>query len=425
MLEEQKYRYTATKCTKCGSCRVALRQSLPSCPSGFKFGFDSYYSLGRMEIARSLLEGQLQWSPKLADRYYKCLLCGQCDAHCWDVMGLRPLEVLIEMRRELVRRGFGPPAEHAPLMASLKERNNPHLRDNKDRNEWAKGIKAKKVDNKTDVLFFVGCAVAFDPTSQVLAKSTASLLNKAGINWGYFGEEEICCGLPAFDVGVEDEVKRLTQKNVEKIKATGVKAIVTDCTGCFNMIKKEWPKYAKLDIPVYHISEYSWQLLNEGKLKITGKYNKKVTIHDPCLLGRYNGIYEPPREVLKAIPGVTLVEMQRSREEAWCCGAGGGALISYPEWAAENATQRLEEAANTGASAMVVPSCPECWLTFDIALHGYGAAVKMFSSVWQKAPSTLKFLGIAQKLGSPLLKLRKKVDIDVVDETKLLDSVTS
>jgi Fe-S oxidoreductase len=419
------YEKMVNHCAREGACRVAPRSNMAHCPSGKKFGFDSYYSVGKMEIARSLIRGELEWSSKIADRVYRCLLCKHCDTQCYQAMALRPAEVFLEMRRELVKRGLGPLPELMPMYESVKKYDNPFLKSQKDRGKWADSkLKVKKVDKTTDVLFYVGCAVEFDPTSVPIARALASLLNKAGVNWGIMGEDEICCGFPVLEQGCEDEFKRLAEENIKRINALGVKTIVTACTGCFNTILHEWSRYGKLNCEVIHCTEYLNKLIKEGKLKVTGEYKKKVTIHDPCLLGRYNSIYEPPREILRAIPGINLVEMPRNREEAWCCGAGGGALIGFPEWASETATERLEEAASTGAEVMVVPSCPTCNLNFDVALHGYAAAVKLYQGLWQKTPVAAKFLGVAQKLAVPILSRRKKVDIEVMDETILLDKVT-
>ena len=328
---------------------------------------------------------------------------------------------LIMGRALLVRRGLGPLPPYQPIVDSLRQYKNPLMRSQKDR---GKLIKKRPVEADTEVLFFVGCALEFDPTSQFIAKATASILDKAGVKWGTLGDREVCCGMPAFDVGCEDEFASLAKENLQMINALNVKTIVTSCPGCATTMKYQWTRYGELKPKVMHVSEFCAQLLREGRLKVKKEFRKKVTIHDPCWLGRYAGVYEEPREVLRAIPGLELVEMERNRKDSYCCGAGGGVMISFPEWAAENATSRLEEALETGAQAMVVPSCPECYLNFDVALHGYAAAVKLFQNVWQKAPVAVKFLDVAHKLSAPFLKRRKKVDIDVLDQTALLDQVT-
>lgn len=425
MLED--YQRMVSLCSKCGGCRVAYRQNLASCPSGDKFVLDSYYALGRMEIARSLIEGRLEWSKKIAQRFYTCLLCRQCEAHCYDTMGLRTSEVFLEVRRELVKRGLGPPPEQNPMIESIKQYDNPYLGDPKNRGKWARNFDdVKSAGDATDTLFFVGCAIDFDPSATFIARSTASLLNKSGIDWGILGEKEICCGFPVLEQGCEEEFKRLAEDNLRRLnQLPGVKTIVTACPGCYHTIKQHWSRYGALNPELFYITEYLHKLIEKGRLRITGGYSQKLTLHDACLLGRYNGMYDAPREILKAIPGVELVEMERSRQEAWCCGAGGGVFMAYPEWASEVATQRLEEAVDTaGANVLVMNSCPMGNLSFDVALHGYGSAVKLYREVWRRLPSTAKFLSLAHKVSAPLLKRHKKIDIQVVDLTALLDQVT-
>ena len=411
-------------CSKCGACRVAYRQSLPSCPAGEHFGFESYFSIGKTAIARAILEGDLEWNEKIRDRVFNCTLCGTCDAHCYAAMGLHPLETFLEMRRELVNRGLGPMPQSVPLLQSMEDHDNPYMADNKGRGKWLKKPEQKKVKQGTEVLFFVGCALEFDPNATSMAKATASILDKAGVDWGILKEEEVCCGFPAFEAGGEEVFKTLTEKNLRMINDLDVKTIVTSCAGCQCAMKRYWPKYGELKPDVMHISEYALRLIKDGKLKITKEFKRKVTLHDPCTLGRYTGVFEEPREILKKIPGVDFVEMERNREESWCCGAGGGQVICNPEWSAETGMARLEEALETGAEVVAIPSCPTCMMNFDMTIHGYANMAKIYGKVLAKAPTAMKFLGAAQKLSSPFMKRKKKVGIEVMDLTELLDQVT-
>ncbi len=411
-------------CSKCGSCRVAYRQNLPSCPAGEHFGFDSYFSIGRTAIARSILEGDIEWNEKVRDRVFNCTLCGTCEAHCYEAMGLHPLELFMEMRRELVNRGLGPMPSSMPLVESVKSHDNPLMANNKDRGKWLKKKEDKKIKQGQEVLFFVGCALEFDPSATAMAKATASLLDKAGIDWGVLNEEEICCGFPIYELGCEDEFARLAKANIEKINSLGVKTIVTSCAGCQVVMKKDWNRYGELKPEVLHITEFALRLMKEGKLTMKKDYKKKVAYHDPCTLGRYCEVYDEPREILQMIPGVELVTMERERDEAWCCGAGGGQVLADPEWSAETAMQRLEEAMEAGAEALVVGGCPTCNMNFDMAIHGYANMAKVFGKVAEKAPVALKFMGAGQKLASPFMKRKKKADIEAVDIVELLDEVT-
>jgi heterodisulfide reductase subunit D len=231
--------------------------------------------------------------------------------------------------------------------------------------EWAKGIEAKRADSNTEVLFYVGCYGAFDHETMFTARATANLLNKTGSNWGVLEDDEFCCGFPLLDVGYKDEFERLAKKSIESINATNANTLVVSCACCFGTMKEDWPKVMPLDFEVMHSSQYLLDAVKKGKLRVSGKMEKTVTFHDPCHLGRIGGgVYEEPRQLLQSIPGIVLKEMERNRGESWCCGAGGGVNACSPDFALETATRRLEEAAQTGAESMIIPSCPICYNNF-------------------------------------------------------------
>ena len=159
--------------------------------------------------------------------------------------------------------------------------------------------------------------------------------------------------------------------NVEQIKNTEVKKVITSCAGCYRTFKKDFEKHGiEYDFEVFHTIELVKQLLDEGKIKFKSEYKKTVTYHDPCHLGRHMGIYEIPREIYKKIPSLKLVEMKRNRNFAWCCGAGGGVKIGYPDWAVEVSKERLEEAKETGAT-VISSTCPFCRTNLSDANDNY------------------------------------------------------
>jgi Fe-S oxidoreductase len=365
----ENYRKDIYGCIKCGECRIGFNSQKIICPSGDKHGFNSYYALGRMDIAKGLLDGKLEWSDKtLPERVFTCRGCGACYEMCYPQTGNRTKEIFRVLKAEFVKRGFGPPAKFDPVLKASKEYDNYFGQPQRKRLEWAEGLDVKRVTQKTDVLFFVGCYEAFNPTTTFIARATANLLNKSGASWGILGEEEICCGHPFLEVGCEDEFERLARENIEKINATGIKTLLVSCSCCYSTIKNDWPKVGKLNFEPIHTSEYLLKLIKEDKLKVTRRFDKKLTIHDPCHLGRYCDVFEEPREVLGAIPGVDLMEMQRNRKESYCCGAGGSVNACFPDWATETATTRLEEATATGSELVVIPSCPICYDNFSTAL---------------------------------------------------------
>ena len=168
------------------------------------------------------------------------------------------------------------------------------------------------------------------------------------------------CTSPLIRTGQTEPVKEFMNYNINKILEARASKVITSCAGCYRTLKEDFAKQGvEHDLEIYHTSELIKQLLDEGKIKFNSEYNKKVTYHDPCHLGRHIGLYEPPREVYKQIPGIEFVEMNKNRENAWCCGAGGGVKIGYPDWAVEISKERLEAAKETGATVLS-STCPFC-----------------------------------------------------------------
>jgi len=339
---------------------------MPICPSGEHFNFNSYYASGRLDIASAIVEGTVNAAePSLANAVFSCLSCGACDAMCYPQLALRTTAIIRAVKAELVDSGSGPPARFTPVLESLQETNNYFGKDQSRRMAWADGIDVKGADAETEVLFFVGCYGAFDPDTLSMARATASLLDKSGVSWAVLGDEEFCCGLPVLDVGCKDEFARLAGHNIQKLNETGVKTVITSCASCFGTMKKDWPTVANLRFDVVHISQFLLQAVRGGKLTVNAGLEKVVTFHDPCHLGRLGAnVYEEPRKLLQSIPGIVLHEMTRNRDEALCCGAGGQCNVCFQDMALDTATARLDEAANTAAEAMVIPSCPLCYNNF-------------------------------------------------------------
>jgi heterodisulfide reductase subunit D len=351
------------KCVKCGHCRVAYRQSLPICPAGEEFSFDSYYALGKMEITRSLLEGFLDWSYKISERFYRCTECGMCDKLCYRVIGNRPLDLYNEMRRELVRRGLGPLEEHKPLIDSIKNYDNPWLQPRSRRDRWTKNLGLKRFNNGMEFLLFVGCTSSYDPEVNVIARSAVEILKKGKVDFGILGNDEKCCGSTLYRLGILDEFERLRSSNIEIFNKLRIRKIITICAGCYETLKNE---YNSKEYEVVHITDVVLDLIKTGKIRLDNKTDGIITYHDPCHLGRYSELYDSPRELINCIPDIKFVEMERNRESAWCCGAGGGVKTAIPKMAIDTGIKRIEEALNSGASKLVT-SCPFCLQNLKIA----------------------------------------------------------
>jgi heterodisulfide reductase subunit D len=186
------------------------------------------------------------------------------------------------------------------------------------------------------------------------------ILNKAGIKVAYLYNDEWCCGVPQIADGSIVIAERMLKHNVELLKARGAKRVITSCAGCFHALKTEYKEIlGHLPFEAFHISEVISKLLEEGKITLTQNAKRIVTYHDPCHLGRYEGIYDPPRMIIKKISGEKFVEMLRNRERAWCCGGGTTEYVAFPELSAKIATKRVEEAKKAGAE-IIITACPLC-----------------------------------------------------------------
>jgi Fe-S oxidoreductase len=240
---------------------------------------------------------------------------------------------------------------------------NPWGQAPEDRANWAKDLEVKEFVEGTEVLYFPCCYPSYDPRLRKVAQATATLLNKAGVDFGILGSKEMCCGESVRKAGNEDLFKRLARENIKAFIENGVKKIVLSSPHCYHTFKNEYPEF-KVNFEVVHISQYLFQLIREGKLKLTKEYGKKVTYHDPCYLGRHNGIYDEPRETLQKVPSLELVEMADAREDSLCCGMGGGRIWMETAKGERFSDLRLQQAIGVGAEVLAT-SCPYCITQFE------------------------------------------------------------
>jgi Fe-S oxidoreductase len=317
-----------------------------------------------------------------------------------------------ELRMRLVQDGQGDPA-HTLAVEGLKKEDNMMQAKKADRGKWAEGIAVKNLTNeKAEVVFHAGCRYSFDEELWPTARNGLNLLLNAGVDVGIMGKDEACCGGRAYEMGYLGEVTKFAEHNAEVFKASGVKTLVTPCSDGYQTFKVVYDKIGmKLDLEVLHYTEYLHRLIKEGKIKFTKKVPLTVTYHDPCHLGRLaepwvhwkgqevkvmnqikihnppkkyrrgaNGVYDIPREILKSIPGLRLVEMYRTRESAWCCGAGGGVIDAYPDFATWTGAERLKEAKAVGAKA-IVSACPWCTRNFTDTARETGDKIEVYDII--------------------------------------------
>jgi Fe-S oxidoreductase len=380
-----------------------------TCPSIAKYNFHSYSGGGRLNIGGAMLKSGFNYTDRILDVVYNCQLCGACGVSCNYAMDMEVLEPISEFRIKCVKDGKTNPALDKTIAALRKTGSIVPIQGK--RGDWATGLSLKDATReKVDVFYHVGCLTSYDKDMHKLARATAKILQKAGVDFGIAGDAEVCCGGRAYQMGYKSDFLNQAKKNMAMIKKAGARTVVTACADGYQAFKVLYDKHnLKGDLEVLHISEYVSRLLEDGKLKLRKKLNLSVTYHDPCRLGRLgepwihwtgkkipgdrfvfdppktyrrgtNGVYEPPRDVLKSIPGVKLTEMTRIKEYSWCCGAGGGVIESNPAFARWTAQERIDEAMSTGAQALVT-ACPWCEKIFSEAIKESGANLEVYDIV--------------------------------------------
>jgi heterodisulfide reductase subunit D len=364
----EKHKDYVYSCLRCGSCRDAYyvqENTFLICPvRELTGGFDVYYARGKMMLARKYLEGAIKPSEELMRYIYMCTTCANCREHCRISMNLPgrkttldQIAVIEAFRADLVEQGFCPPKIKA-FAESIRKNYNPYHEKHSERTLWM--VKEVRLPEKADILYFVGCTSSY--RRKEIAQNTLDILLKVNVNFT-ISPNEWCCGSPALRTGWVDVAKEMARHNIELIESIGAKTVVTSCAGCYRTLKLDYPRLVgKPGFEVLHTTELLQRLIGEGKITfkdVNASEKMIVTYHDPCHLGRHVGIYDPPREVLKSLPFVELVEMRRTRSGSWCCGSGGGFKSAFGDLAVQLAEERLREARETGAKALVT-SCPFC-----------------------------------------------------------------
>jgi Fe-S oxidoreductase len=247
--------------------------------------------------------------------------------------------------------------------ASLVAEGNPLNAPRATRADWAEGLSVSPFAEEMDYLYFVGCYFAYDPRLKKVAVATAKILNTAGVSFGILGSSESCCGESIRKTGGEQEFRDLARGNIKTFIDHGVKKIIVSSPHCFHTFKNEYPEFM-VDFEVVHISQLLAELIEDGRLDLSEEYAKRVTYHDPCYLGRHNGVYDEPRQILHKVPGLELIEMPASRQDSLCCGGGGGRIWMETPKSERFSDLRVQQATETGAEVLAT-TCPYCITNFE------------------------------------------------------------
>lgn len=343
-------------CIQCGFCRAG-------CPTFAESTLESLNAKGRVTLAFNMLTGKIKPSKDLAKRIYQCMLCLNCKTVC--PAQIKVSDIIRSARERLVENGFMPDS-FKPALSSMIDALNPLLAPKEKRADSYPSNYRKAVPNETEVILHMGCVTSFQDIK--IIPSIIEILEKAGVNYGALGEEESCCGYLAYLVGDKQTFKKAINLYSETISKYRPKELLTTCAGCLKTFRDLYPSYGALkEYKVTHAVELIEKLIEANRLKFK-KTSKtiKVVYHDPCDMGRHMGVYEPPRNVLRSIPGVELLEFPLNRALAKCCGGGGGLKGFDNQLSSDIGYKRLLSAIELGAEA-IVSACPSCKGTFNQA----------------------------------------------------------
>ncbi|SPD72883.1 CoB--CoM heterodisulfide reductase iron-sulfur subunit D family protein [uncultured Desulfobacterium sp.] len=409
LTDMKNFEYDMKRCVRCKGCKWVDHIYMPGatystrCPSEKRYLFDSFSAWGRLRLALSLLNGRIEFNDRFVEAIYKCQLCGACDAGCKRNLDLEIGSALESLRIKCVADGFGPMPEHKAIAEKIEKEHNVFGGPADNRDKWAKGI---QTDDKAEFVYFVGCYGSYK--MQGIPKATANILKATGQSFKIMGSDEYCCGYPLYSTGQIEKAKKAAQHNIDTIAKSGAKTVITACAECYKTLKVDYPKMfnkstSDMGYQVIHLVEFVADQMEKGTIKFKNNIDMRVTYHDACNLARMSepwvywegkrklygiteptaprrkgthGVYHQPRNILKAIPGIDYVDMIRIRENAWCCGAGGGVAEAFPEFAQWSAEERLEEVDEVGAAALIT-ACPRCKDNFSKAINASGDNIKV------------------------------------------------
>jgi Fe-S oxidoreductase len=358
-----KYQEQIHRCFRCGYCKFPSDYSAFNCPSYNRFRFDTYSTGGRLWLINAWTKGEVPWSEHLAEILYTCTTCKNCTEQCPMKFAPDIVEWIIAARSEMVEQGKIP-TRVKRFLESVYNYGNPLKIPHKNRDAWSNGT--RKYQQGDEYLLYVGCLGSYDENAQKMTKSLVDVLKSAGVSFGILGSDEMCCGNEVYAMGETELFNSLANANIKKYKEMGVTKVITLSPHAYNTMKNQYQGIG-YSFEVLHYTQLLDDLIKQNKLKMRAE-NTKVTYHDPCYLGRHNRIYDAPRDALRGIRGIDLVEMERNRADAFCCGGGSGNFITDYLAGSEASPSRVRvrEAKQTGADVLAV-ACPGCLVMLNDA----------------------------------------------------------
>jgi len=409
-MDEEEYQKMIKRCVRCSVCKwipqvqIKSQKYASGCPAIDIYNYHPYSGGGKIILALAYEMGRIKPSEELRDIVYKCTVCGNCAVACKYMSTLEPIEIMMKLREKLVDTGCGPMPQQKTYIEAVKKVNNPYNEPHEKRMDWIPDDII--LDPKAKVLYYVGCTSSYRRKEMAIA--AARIMNEAGVSFNILREDEFCCGSPILRTGDSNTFEEILNKNLDIIESKGIEIVVFSCAGCYDTFKVDYPLSRKYDFKVKHTVELFDELIESGQLKLTSNVPITVTYHDPCHLGRNaeryedwdgdvvrlmplisinippkpkrtgsKGIYDAPRNILKKIPGLKFVEMERIQEYAYCCGAGAGVKSAFPEMAIKTAKIRIEEAEDSGAD-ILVSACPFCSTNLQDGIMDMNSKLKYF-----------------------------------------------
>jgi len=298
--------------------------------------------------------GEAEWKD-FSDTVFRCTLCGNCQEVC--PVGIRLKDLWISLRQDMVHSD-NYPKKIDMIRNNLAESHNVFAEDNEERADWVEDMddapEDKYIRPKADVVYFTGCVAAYFPLAQKIPVALAEILEAGGINFTLLGKDEWCCGFPLLGAGLKELYREFVEHNLAVVRERGAHTVVFACPSCYQM----WREYYPHEFGIEHATQYLIKLIKSGALPLK-ELDLTVTYHDPCDLGRGARVFDEPREIMRSLPGVKFVELERNRENCQCCGGGGNLEMMDAPLSADIAKNKIEEALKTGAQA-IVTSCQQC-----------------------------------------------------------------